>query len=147
MNSVLITKELDNRQNTANNMIAFWSSCIKAKPINVFKIKKTVYPFWESRKEQVETNIYHPVITDITNEQVTVEVENIYTGDSECYVLEKDLFDFSINIGDMVELIVEKTPGNFSIKAKKYIKTQYYKEKEDTVIKRILKNIDEEDDI
>ena len=144
---MLLAKELDNKQTAANEMISFWSSYLKVKPANVFKIKNVVYPFWESRKEQVETNIYNSVITDIENKQVTVEIENPYTGDSECYVLEQDLFDFSINIGDIVELIIEKTLGNFSIKTRKYIKTQYYKEKEDAIKKKILKNIDEEDDI
>ena len=95
---------------------------------------------------QIDTTIYRAVVTDIDNINVIVNIENPFADQSECYVLERTLFDFDVKINDWIEVIIENIPGQSCIKTRKYIKSLYYKDKENQVISNILKNIDEEDD-
>lgn len=146
--SIFIAKELNNIQNSANSIKEFWLNYFDIKPISEeLPIKHIDYPFWEDRGQtQIDTTIYRAVVTDIDNSNVIVNIENPFADQSECYVLERTLFDFDVKINDWIEVIIENIPGQSCIKTRKYVKSLYYKNKENQVISNILKNIDEEDD-
>ena len=148
MNNTLLAKELNNKQSIASGVKSFWADYFNLeKDINIIPMRFVDYPFWEEKgQQQLETNIYRAVVTDIDNSYVTVSIENVNDYQAECYILERKLFDFSVKVEDIVELVVENMPGQSCIKTRKYIKNQYYKDKEDNIISKILKNIDEEDD-
>jgi len=148
MNSVLLTEKLNGKQDVANNVKSFWSDYFGILPCKqIFLTEEINYPFWESRNQlQTDSCTYYGVITAIDNNFVTINIENPYSDQSECYMLERKLFDFCINVEDMVEIIVENIPGQSCIKTRKYIKNQYYRDKENYIIDKIVRNANEEDD-
>ena len=98
--SIFIAKELNNIQNSANSIKEFWLNYFDIKPISEeLPIKHIDYPFWEDRGQtQIDTTIYRAVVTDIDNSNVIVNIENPFADQSECYVLERTLFDFDVKI-------------------------------------------------
>lgn len=148
MNSTLLTEKLNNKQDIASNVKSFWNNYFGTPTCRqIFLTEEINYPFWENKNQfQTDFCAYHGVITAIDSNFVTVNIENPYSDQSECYILERKLFDFCINIEDMVEIIVENIPGQTCIKTHKYIKNQYYSDKENCIISKIIRNINEEDD-
>lgn len=143
----LLLKQLDDKELAAKYVKNLWFNCSKIKQSSTIQRTKRDYAFWENRKNsEIESITYVAVVTDINNSNVTICIENTKEDQPECYVLNRKLFDFNISVEDFVRITIINEPGLFCIKPQEYIKSQYYKDKENNIIQKILDSDDYEDD-
>lgn len=143
-----LIKQFEDKELSAKYVRKLWFSCSKIKQNSTIPRKKRNYAFWENKKNSaIESTTYVAVITDINdiNNNVTICIENTREDQPECYVLNRKLFDFNINVEDFVRITVINEPGSYCIKTQEYVKSQSCKDEEDDIIQKILASNDEDD--